>query len=500
MGRAVRPHLFAPVLVAALAVSRPALADTQVVTVLVTSDENGQLLPTPGVEFPKGGAAQMLGRWVAEDKHCPGQPKSDGAPACPGGMTLALSTGDHWNGSSLSTFFQGEPVAQAMARMGYAASGFGNHELDFGKDQFLSLRETGGFPFLAANLKVTKPGVKQLELPAWRIFTRGDARVGVVGLSYTQAVVTAMADRFYGLEIAPYEASLGQAVKELRKAGVDAVVVLVDDCPTAVEPAVKKHPEWSLSVLVGGHCQQPMLESMVGTTPLVNPGRRFEGYARVRLSFETGKPAGQRLTNVDAKVVQVLGTPSAPAADAVLVETLKPWIAKHEAAFGERIGFTRSGLDAGSDALHSWVTRSIRDVLKVDVVVVNKGGFRAGLPAGPITRGSVYTVLPFDNSLMTFKLKGDALLRALANPKAIVGGVSKGPKGYRDSQGRDISPTAIYTVASVEYLYFGGDGFDFEKQDPLPGETGMVWQTAVVDWTKLLNSSPSRPLETYLKN
>ena len=62
--------------------------------------------------------------------------------------------------------------------MGYAASGFGNHELDFGKDQFLTLRETGGFPFLAANLKVTKPTAKELEATARRIFTRGGARVG----------------------------------------------------------------------------------------------------------------------------------------------------------------------------------------------------------------------------------------------------------------------------------------------------------------------------------
>ena len=499
--RAVRPHLLAPVLLAALVLVPPALADTQVVTVLVTADENGQLLPTnPEGDAPKGGAAQMLGRWIAEDKHCPGSPKQDGTPACPGDLTLALSTGDHWNGSSLSTFFQGEPVAEAMARMGYAASGFGNHELDFGKAQFLSLRETGGFPFLSANLKVTKPDKKELELPPWRIFTRGNARIGVVGLSYALAVSTAMADRFYGLEILPYELTLGQSVKELRKAGVDAIVVLVDDCPTALESVVKKHPEWSLTLLVGSHCQKPM-QSSVGTTPLINPGRRFEGYARARLTIDSAKPQGERLAAVDAKVVKVLGGPSAPRPDAVLLEQLKPWILKHEAAFGERIGFTRSGLDAGSDILHAWVTRAIRDVLKTDVSLVNKGGFRAGLPAGPVTRGSVYAVLPFDNSLLTFKLTGEALLRSLANPHAIFSGVSKGPNGtWRDSQGRDIVPTAVYTVASVEYLYFGGDGFDFEKHDPLPGETGMVWQTAVVDWTKQLNSSQSRPLESFLKH
>jgi 5'-nucleotidase/UDP-sugar diphosphatase len=498
MGPPVRLHPFAPVLVAALALVSPALADPQVVTLLVTSDENGALLPITEGDVQKGGAAQMLGRWIAEDKHCPGPAGKDGAAACPGGQTLALSTGDHWNGSSLSTFFQGEPVAQAMSRMGYAASGFGNHELDFGRDQFVSLRESGGFPFLAANVKVVKPAAKQLEMPPWRIFTRGDARIGVIGLSYAAAAKTAMADRFFGLQLSPYEASLATAVKDLRKAGVDAVVVLADDCPTVLEPVVKKHPEWSLALVVGGHCPKA-LDRSVGTIPLINPGRRFESYARARLTFDPTKASGQRLTSVDAKVVQVLGGPSAPPADPVLTEQLKPWLVKHDAALGERIGFSRSGLDAGSAPLHSWVARAIRDILKTDVAIVNRGGFRAGLPAGPITRGSVYGVLPFDNSLITFKLKGDALLKALANPSAITSGVSKVGNGWKDSQGRDVVPTGIYSVGSVEYLYFGGDGFDFEKQDPLPGETGMVWQTAVVDWTKRLNTTEARPLETFLR-
>jgi 5'-nucleotidase / UDP-sugar diphosphatase len=492
------PHLLLPVLAAALALGTPALAAPQVITVLVTSDENGQLLPSTEGEVQKGGAAQMLGRWTADEKHCPGPAQKDGGAACAGGLTLALSTGDHWNGSSLSTFFQGEPVAQVMARMGYAGSGFGNHELDFGKEQFLSLRETGGFPFLAANLKVTQPGAKQLELPPWRIFTRGDVRLGVVALSYVEAAKVSMADRFFGLTLQPYEASLTAAVKELRKAGVDALVVLVDDCPTALEPLVKKHPEWSLALLVGGHCAKPM-EHTVGTTPLLNPGRRFEGYARARLSFDTAKPAGQRLTGVEAKVVQVLNGPSAPPADASLTEMLKPWLVKHDAALGERIGFTRSGLDAGSAPLHTWVARAIREQLKTDVCILNKGGFRAGLPSGAITRGSVYAVLPFDNSLLTFKLKGDALLRALANPKAVTSGMTKDGNGWKDIQGRAVVPTGIYSVASVEYLYFGGDGFDFEKQDPLAGETGMVWQTAVVDWTKRQATTEARPLETVLR-
>jgi hypothetical protein len=54
-------------------------------------------------------------------------------------------------------------------------------------------------------------------------------------------------------------------------------------------------------------------------------------------------------------------------------------------------------------------------------------------------------------------------------------------------------------VATIEYLYFGGDGFGFEKADPNPTETGMSWQTPVIDWTKNQSTDEKKPLEKQLK-
>ncbi len=53
-------------------------------------------------------------------------------------------------------------------------------------------------------------------------------------------------------------------------------------------------------------------------------------------------------------------------------------------------------------------------------------------------------------------------------------------------------------MATVEYLYFGGDGFEFEKLDPEPKETGMAWQTPVIEWTSEQKTSEKKPLEKSL--
>ncbi|HVE83023.1 MAG TPA: bifunctional UDP-sugar hydrolase/5'-nucleotidase [Myxococcales bacterium] len=471
----------------------PAAAAPRVsLTVLVTADEAGWLLPSGEEGARKGGAAELLGQWVADEKHCPG------GTACKPGYdaTVALSAGNHWNGPAISSFFHGESTAEVMKRMGYAASALGTHELDFGREQFLKNRGADGIAYLAANLKVKAPEAKDLELPPFKVLERKGVKLGVVGLARTKIAANVMAGRLEGLEVTPYEDALGQAVPAAWGAGADAVVVLVDECPTELEPAIQAHPDWKITLVAGGHCHQPY-QKQVGSTWLLSPGQHLEQYARATLEFDPAKPARERLVKADAKVVDATGkgTPDAEAAAAV-----KKWKEKTDAVLGEEIGFTKAGIDQASPLMAKWVAESIRATAGADVAILNKKGVRQSLPPGKITKGSVYSVLPYENSVLVAKLQGDQLVKNLQNPEAIFAGAAKGAKDqFKDAKGKPIEPGKSYTVATVEYLYFGGDGFEFEQHDPLPNETGMVWQTPVIEWTKAAGTSPQKPLEAKLK-
>ncbi len=493
---ALVPALVVAVSLAPLA---PAAAAPQTVLVLVTGDENGHLLANTEGDPPKGGAAEALADWTSKEGHCPGMLGKGGAPACKDGKTLVLSTGDHFSGPSISSVFQGAPVAEAMARMGYAASGMGNHELDFGREQFDKLRDTGGFPYLSANIR---PPAKKadkdydLGLKPFAIFERGGVKIGVVALSAANVGKTVMSGRFYGNEVVPYEPALQQAIPAVRKAGADVVIVIADECPTVLEPIVAKHPDWKLAFLAGGHCHVPV-ERKVGTTPLVSPGRWWQRYLRAELSVDGARPAGQRLVGLETKVVDVVGGPGAPAPDAELAARLQTWQKKHDQALGEKIGYTRSGIDPGSPTLFAWYGRAIRERQGVDVTVMNRKGFRGGVDPGPITAASVYSVMPFDNSLLTVKLKGKDLLSVLENPAAVYDGAAKRGGGWT-VKGKPLDPEGTYSVATFEYLYFGGDNFPFERLDPNPGETGVVAQTPVIEWTRKQGTTPDKPLESHL--
>jgi 5'-nucleotidase len=118
----------------------------------------------------------------------------------------------------------------------------------------------------------------------------------------------------------------------------------------------------------------------------------------------------------------------------------------------------------------------------VTIALVNSGGLRASIDAGPVTMGEVLTVLPFQNTLSTFEVSGQTLIDALEN------GVSQyeekagrflqvaglkytfdpaAPAGARisdvmvavDGGWGPIDPAATYLVVSNNYVRTGGDGF-----------------------------------------
>ncbi|HEU4411342.1 MAG TPA: bifunctional UDP-sugar hydrolase/5'-nucleotidase [Polyangiaceae bacterium] len=466
------------------------------ITLLVTADENGALLPTTEEGKSKGGgAAELMGLWVRNEKHCPGPVKAGGTPSCPDGATIALSAGDHFGGAPISNLFAGESTAQAMKQLGYSASALGNHDFDFGRDAFKKYAADANLPYVAANVTADAEA-KALGFKPFVVVERKGAKVAVVGLASVDSEKTTMPNRFNGVAVGPYEDALAKAVPEAWAAGADAVVVLAHECPDKLAPVFEKHADWKVSLVAGAHCAKPVSARAGGAT-LSSAGRRFEEYLRAQLEIDPSKPAKERVVRVEASRVPVApGTPP----DAATAAIVAGWKTKLDTALGEKVGFSSGGLAKDSPQLSKLVGTALREFLKADVAVINKSALRDALPKGEITEKSVYAALPYDNSVMIARVKGSDLLPNLANPKAVVTGATEKAKGsWVDAQGKPIDPAKTYSVAMPDFLYFGGDDFTFEKADPNATETGMVWQTVVIEWLKEAKTSAEKPLEQRLK-
>ncbi|EYF07364.1 bifunctional metallophosphatase/5'-nucleotidase [Chondromyces apiculatus] len=427
--------------------------------------------------------------WLAKEAHCTG-PQGIAKP-CDKEKTLVLSGGDSFSGSPISTLFQGEPMAEAMGSMGYVATAFGNKDLDFGREQFAKNREAAKVTYLGANVEVQNPEWKNLEMKPFQIVERGGAKIGIIGLSSPGTKARAMADRFYGLEFKPIEETLASVVPATWKAGADAVVVIAHECPDKLKPLLEKHADWKISFVGGANCDKTFDDRAAGAT-LLAPDKRLSQYARAELTIDLSKPQKERVTGVEAKAVDVVDGPAEPK----LAELVGTWKKKLDGVLGEEIGHTEKGVD-GVTASKMIVTRAWREQLKVDVALINKKGVEA-LPAGPISKASVYTMMPFDNSVLLLDVKGADLQTALENAEAVVSGATKEGKTWKIG-GKPLDLAATYKVATVEYLYFGGDDFKLQQADPEPTETGMDWRTPVTEWLQQQKTTQKEPLEKKLK-
>ncbi len=132
----------------------------------------------------------------------------------------------------------------------------------------------------------------------------------------------------------------------------------------------------------------------------------------------------------------------------------------------------------------------------VDAAVFNYGGIRLNqLPAGEVTRGKIFEMMPFDNLLLLQKIKGSVLQQFLDHTAAAGGwplaGITMQIKDKKAVNvligGKPLDPAATYTIANSDFLANGGDYADMLR--PVPREVnGYLMRDALIDYAARLKS------------
>ncbi|UPL48156.1 5'-nucleotidase C-terminal domain-containing protein [Hymenobacter sublimis] len=126
----------------------------------------------------------------------------------------------------------------------------------------------------------------------------------------------------------------------------------------------------------------------------------------------------------------------------------------------------------------------------VELSVMTNGGLRAPIPAGPVTMGSVFELMPFENELVVLDAPGavvQQLFDYAARIKMPVSGavyaaVEGKPQDIR-IEGQPFEPARTYTIAISDYLAGGGDNLTFFKTIK-PRGTGVLLRTAIADYMR----------------
>ena len=162
--------------------------------------------------------------------------------------------------------------------------------------------------------------------------------------------------------------------------------------------------------------------------------------------------------------------------DFAYLAKLKPVTEALEKEMNVQIGYAPEDLWVGEPEcpMLNWSSDALWEAAKkaydghVDIAIVNMGGMRCSWPKGPVTKKSVFELMPFDNRLVVLTLKGTDIIE-LCESFAKYGG--QGVAGMRvkviDNKladvtigGKAVNPNALYTVATSDYLAGGTDHMD----------------------------------------
>ncbi len=459
------------------------------VEIVETTDLHGHLVAEHSVEEKRElGGLDWLGGYLHRLRH--GR-----------NPVLVLDAGDLFQGTLASNASRGKAVIAAYDALGYTASVLGNHEFDFGaeapdREIFGAIRHRlaeATFPFLAANVVDRRTG----RLPAWphllasEIVDERGLKVGLVGIANPQTPSLTVRRNVEGLA---FEDPVGPIVREaakLRAEGAQLVVLIAHlggSCDGAGggagESSCDPHsdivrllhalPSGTVDVALAGHNHR-LIDNWIAGVPTVESGfggRRFgwlTACARPRGGLDRAR------TVLHALVVVVphgtfLG--SEVSQDASVERKLAPYLRSVAAQESERVGpILRAPIVRDYNApspLGRLAAEALRQYAQADVALVNPGGLRADLPAGPLTYGALYQALPFENRIVVVTVSGRKLLE-------LVSAIATSGHGYPQVSGlalrgtppdwtatldggRPLDPTATYRLATVDFLAAGGDG------------------------------------------
>lgn len=233
-----------------------------------------------------------------------------------------------------------------------------------------------------------------------------------------------------------------------------------------------------------------------------------------RTSAPTAKPQPQApapaTRGLPARVTETLVDSSIandPGVDKMLV-AYSPKVRELEVVVGKLRGeLKKGGMGAGS--LGNFVADGMRTqaALKlgkpIDLAVMNGGGLRRNaISEGELRARDIFELLPFENALVTLELTGDQLMKLLgvvvsgreAQSGARITYIIKADKSAelesarlldKDRHEREIDPSAIYTVVTIDYLInVGGARYAILREGKNTRPLGITLRDAMIAYVK----------------
>ncbi len=397
----------------------------------------------------------------------------------------------------------GGVMMEFLNRLGYDIWSPGNHDFDKGQSNALALSRLAKFPGVMANIVYEKSGK-----PFWRrpyhILRVGRLNVGIIAVMEENFLSEVQKENVEGLDVLPVVPTLKAYIPRLDRK-TDLIVVVYHGWFEQGVKIAESVRGIDIVLAASGDGKFKEVDGVLVQSPLGH--LKALGYLKVRVENDRIAKYEQDLVWLWADV------PLKPSPQvSALVKDVTERIGQDEARVIGKAAvdltmkrYPRENPQPESP-LGNWITDVMRWKTGAQVAFHNSGAIRADIVAGPVTKGHIFQVAPFHNSLVVFKLTGQQIKDVLEYDiergwdRLQVSGLryrhySKECQPYGErvffieaegeiflQDGKLLRPDKSFTVVSNDYLvgqakdkYFG---FPVKRVH----NTGLPLDAAMVEW------------------
>ena len=377
---------------------------------------------------------------------------------------LLVDAGDHIQGTAYGSMDDGATIIELMNEAGYDLATPGNHEFDYGMARAKAVIQEADFPYVSCNWVDLRTGFN--VLPSVKFFFVGGRKIAFVGVTTPETFTKSTPAYFMNDAQTKYIYDI---------LGGEDGQKLYD----AVQKAIDKAEFWGADTIIGlGHLgvdpssspwtSEEVIAHTHGFTAFID-GHSHTVMANKQVIDASGKAVtltqtGSYFKNIGKMTVGADGTITTElintyeGLDAAVAATASNWISAVDDMLGEEIavGDTKFYINdpatgkrrirSGETNLGDFVADGIYtyfneiEELHCDVAIMNGGGIRTDVEAGPWSFKTCKTVSPFGNVACLMSVTGQQIQDALEFGARFAGAEGKENGGFLQVAG------ARYTI------------------------------------------------------
>ena len=366
---------------------------------------------------------------------------------------LLVDAGDHVQGTAYGSMDEGASIIKLMNAAGYDVATPGNHEFDYGMDRAKAIMKEADFPYLSCNWVDLRTTLR--VLPSVKVFVRGGRRIAFVGVTtpetFTKSTPAYFMDKAQRKYI--YDIQGGEDGKKLY----DAVQKAIDKAKLLAD------------VVIGlGHLGVDPSSSPWTSEEVIAHTSGFDAFIdghshtvmeNKQVQDASGKAVtltqtGSYFANVGEMTIAADGTittkliPTHEGMDAGIAAMQTSWVNTVDDMLGEKIAVGDSDFYVSDPATGKRRIRSAEtnlgdfvadgiyayfnevEKLHCDLAIMNGGGIRTDVEAGPWSFKTCKTVSPFGNVACLMSVTGQQIQDALEFGARFAGAEGKENGGF----------------------------------------------------------------------